>query len=161
MVKFNKNLTCLTLKPGYSALNFQDFCQMNLDSSITKLTISNQQFPAYLIFYFNLFIKNNSNITTLNLNQSFNLLDLESIFKTTKNKDNIETLTIHISENCPLFNNSNYLFYLLSNENNSIKNLNLKIFYYFQGFKLSLIDSKDFNLISQKDDFNFKFLRNK
>ncbi|KAK5578288.1 hypothetical protein RB653_003244 [Dictyostelium firmibasis] len=157
MVSFNSYLKKLVLKLGYSNQSFQDFCKLNKQqSTINFIEINNCS--NELVPFFCDFIKNNKNLSTVNFNQSLNYQDYQKILESMNFNGSVENVSLIISENSPQLDNTNTIFNFIDNCS-SISNLKLTLYFYFQGFKLSLIDSKKFNLISI-EDYKLLFFKN-
>ncbi|KAN0026944.1 hypothetical protein ACTFIU_009620 [Dictyostelium citrinum] len=149
MVCFNKYLNRLVLKSGYSNQSFQDFCQLNKNkTSINIIEINNCS--NELVSFFCDFIKTNNNLSTINFNQSLNIQDYQHILESINFNSSVENISLIVSENSPQLDNTNTIFNHISNCPSILK-LKLTLYFYFQGFKLSLINSNNFNLISIED----------
>lgn len=158
MVTFNKYLKKLILKSGYSNQSFQDFCQLNKNNNNCQINIieinncSNELVPFFCDF-----IKGNKNLSTINFNQSLNFQDYQQILESINFNSSIDYISLIISENSPQLDNTNTILNYISNCI-SISKFKLTLYFYFQGFKLSLINSNNFNLISI-EDYKLLFLR--
>ncbi|EAL68594.1 hypothetical protein DDB_G0277717, partial [Dictyostelium discoideum AX4] len=138
--------------------SFQDYCQLNKNNNNCQINIieinncSNELVPFFCDF-----IKGNKNLSTINFNQSLNFQDYQQILESINFNSSIDYISLIISENSPQLDNTNTILNYISNCN-SISKFKLTLYFYFQGFKLSLINSNNFNLISI-EDYKLLFLR--